>query len=246
MLPILNLGGLALPMREVVIVVSFWLALDLLERLAFRQGLDQSVFANFGLWSIIASLLGARFAYAASYVESFMRQPFGLLSLSTQSMAWTEGAVIGLLVGLFYLYRKQIALPAALDILMPVLALLWAMFGLATFFSGDGYGTTTSLPWGIYLWEEVRHPVQLYQVLAGAMIMLILIRALPQAPYTGWNALIGLTLLGMSIIFIEGFRGNPALTSDGLRISQLWALAITMMALWRLYREDKSKDLEHG
>jgi prolipoprotein diacylglyceryltransferase len=242
MLPILNLGGLALPMRELVIVVSFWLALDLLERLAFRQGLDQGAFANFGLLSIIASLLGARLAYAASYFESFMRQPFGLLSLSTQSMAWTEGAVLGLLVGLLYLYRKQIALPAALDILMPVLALLWAMFGLATFFSGDGYGAVTSLPWGIYLWEEVRHPVQLYQALAGGLITLTLIRALPHAPYAGWNALLGLVLLGMSMIFFEGFLGYPALTSDGLRISQLWGLAITMMALWKMYRaQDRAR-----
>ncbi len=219
------------------------------DRSPYRRGGEHNAdayasnFGDFGLLVIGVGLLAARLVYAANYLSSYWRQPFDLLSLSIQSMAWAEGALIGLLVGLLYLHRQQIPLRDTFDILVPIAALLWAVVGLGAFFSGDGYGQVTTMPWGIFLWEEYRHPVQLFEVLAGGIIAALLIWRLPHAPYPGWTALVGIVLLGLAHLFIEGLRGAPAITTGGLRVVQLWALAISLLALLALYRAQQAAEV---
>ena len=248
MLPVLHVGPLALPMRELLFVMSLWPMMELMTRLAYRRGGQlnaaayASNFGDFGLLVIGVSLLAARLVYAANYWSSYWRQPFDLLSLSIQSMAWAEGVLIGLLVGLLYLHRQQIPLRNTLDILAPIAALLWAVVGLGTFFSGDAYGQVTTMPWGIFLWQEYRHPVQLFQTLAGGIIAALLIWRLPHAPYPSWIGLVGIALLGLARLFIEGLRGAPTLTTGGLRVVQLWALVISLLALWALYRAQQAAE----
>ena len=248
MLPVLHVGPLALPMRELLFVITLWPIMDLMTRLAYRRGGEANAdayasnFGDFGLLVIGVGLLAARLVYAANYWPSYWRQPFDLLSLSIQSMAWVEGALIGLLVGLLYLHRQQIPLRDTFDILAPIVALLWAVVGLGTFFSGDAYGQVTTMPWGIFLWEEYRHPVQLLETLAGGIIAALLIWRLPHAPYPGWTGLVGIALLGLTRLFIEGLRGAPALTTGGLRVVQLWALGISLLALWALYRAQQAAE----
>jgi len=235
-------------MRQLLFVMSLWPIMDLMTKLAYRRGGEANAaayasnFGDFGLLVIGVGLLAARLVYAANYLQSYWRQPFDLLSLSIQSMAWAEGALIGLLVGLLYLHRQQIPLRDTLDILVPVVALLWAVVGLGTFFSGDAYGQPTTMPWGIFLWEEFRHPVQLLEMLAGGIIAALLIWRLPHAPYRGWTGLVGMAQLGLARLFIEGFRGAPAITTGGLRVVQLWALAISLLALWGLYRAQQAAE----
>lgn len=246
MLPVLNIGPLAIPTRSLLVLMSFWLAQEVIIRLARRQRLDENAFANFGLLTIGAGLLAARLVYAAYYLSIFAQNPFALFSLTTQSMAWTEGALIGLLLGLLYLHHKQIPLRDTCDLLLPTIALLWALDGLGTFLSGDAYGQPTTMPWGIFLWEESRHPVQLYHMLASGLIAALLMWRLPHAPYRGWTALAGIALLGLTQLFLEGFRGAPAITTSGFRINQLWALAISLLALWRLYQNQRQIEQAQG
>lgn len=236
MLPVINLGGVALQTRGLVLLLGVWLALWVTERFGRRHGLDGDVIWNFGLLVILAGLAGARLAFALQYLESYSREPLALFSLSLQSMAWAEGVVIGLGAGLLYLRRKQVALAQVADALAPAVALLWAMAGFGALLSGDAYGRLTTMPWGIVLWAGYRHPVQLYEVLAGGAVALVLAWAWPRAPYPGWVALVGAALLGVARLFVEGFRGDPAVLAGGLRVAQLWSLAVALLALWGLYR----------
>lgn len=236
MLPVLNLGGLALQTRGLILLVGFWLALSMAEHFAKRRGLDGDVIWNFGLLGLGAGFLGARLSYAAQHLEAYAREPLALLSLSIQSMAWIEGAIIGLLVGLIYLRYERVSLADAADVLAPAVAVFWAVAGLSALFSGSAYGRPTTMPWGVVLWNQYRHPVQLYEVLAGALVATSLVTLWPRAPYRGWLALVGAALLGVARLIVEGFRGDPAVLAGGLRVAQLWALGLALIALWALYR----------
>ncbi|HBY95206.1 MAG: prolipoprotein diacylglyceryl transferase [Ardenticatenaceae bacterium] len=240
MLPVLNLGGLALQTRGLVLLIGFWLALWVAERFAKRRDLDGDVIWNFGLLSLAAGFVGARLAYAAQNLAAYSREPQALLSLSIQSMAWPEGVLIGLLVGLIYLRHERVVLADAADVLAPAVAVLWALAGLGALFSGSAYGRPTTMPWGIVLWNQYRHPVQLYEVLAGGIVATALAVLWPRAPYRGWIALVGAALLGAARLIVEGFRGDPAVVAGGLRVAQLWALGLTLLALWALYRRSKA------
>lgn len=236
MLPVLNLGGLALQTRGLILLIGFWLALWVAERFAGRRGLDGDVVWNFGLLGLGAGFVAARLAYAAQNLEAYTRDPLALFSLSIQSMAWTEGVVIGLLVGLLYLRYERVALADAADVFAPAVALLWAVAAFGALLSGSAYGRPTTMPWGIVLWNQFRHPVQLYEMLAGGIVATLLVALWPRAPYRGWIALVGAALLGVARLFVEGFRGDPAVVAGGLRVAQLWALGLTLLALWGIHR----------
>lgn len=242
MLPVLNIAGLALQARGVVLLIGFWLALSIGERFARRRRPDGDVIWNAGSIALGAGFLGARLAYAAQNPGAYARHPLALLALSIQSMAWTEGALIGVVAVVAYLRSRRVALADAADVLMPAAAMLWAVAGLSALFSGDAYGRATTMPWSVVLWNEYRHPVQLYELFAGAAILLVLALLWDRAPYRGWIALLGLALLGLARLLVEGFRGDPAVVAGGLRVTQLWALGLTLLAIWGLYRRQRQEE----
>jgi 2-amino-4-hydroxy-6-hydroxymethyldihydropteridine diphosphokinase len=58
--------------------------------------------------------------------------------------------------------RSHLPLWPSLDTFSPLIILLFAGVHLANFANGNGYGLPTTLPWGVYLWNATRHPVQIY------------------------------------------------------------------------------------
>jgi len=58
----------------------------------------------------------------------------------------------------------------ALDALTPGLAAVMIAIGLAHIASGDAFGSPADLPWAIQLWGARRHPTQIYETLAAALI----------------------------------------------------------------------------
>ncbi len=238
MLPVLNVGGLAFQTRGLVLLVGFALAIWIADDFARRRSLREDLMSNAGLVALLAGLLGARLAFALQHFESYWQQPAALFSLTVQGMAWPEGMLIAALAAYLYLQRQGAPLPDVADALVPALAAFWAMAALSAFLSGDAYGQPTTIPWAVYLWGTFRHPVQLYELMAGGVILLALSALWPRAPYPGWISLVGLALLGAARLLVEGFRGDPAVLTGGVRVAQLWALALTLLALWLLYRNE--------
>jgi prolipoprotein diacylglyceryltransferase len=111
-------------------VTGLWMA----ERTARKLGLDD--------WS----------AYRDALLSIF--------SLTATALSWPGGVAIGCLVALVYWRRQQLPVGATLDALAPGLATALAVERLGALLGGNGFGKLTTLPWGVYLWDEVRHPVQ--------------------------------------------------------------------------------------
>lgn len=236
MLPVINLGRAAIQTRGLVFLIGFWLALWLAERLAARRGVEGDAIWNFGVLGLASAVLGARLAYALEHLDIYTREPQALLSLSLQSMAWAPGVLVGLLAGLLYLRREGVRLADAADILAAPAAFLWAAAGLGALLSGDAYGRLTTMPWGVVLWDGYRHPVQIYELLAGVVVGTLLLAFWPRAPYRGWIALVGAALFATARLLVEGFRGDPAVLAGGLRVAQLWSLGLAVVVLWTLYQ----------
>jgi phosphatidylglycerol:prolipoprotein diacylglycerol transferase len=235
MLPALDIRGIAFPTGKLMLLVGFWLAVHVAEALAKRRGGDGAGITNALLLGAGVGLLGARLSYVVQHLAAYVRTPMALFVFSNQGLSWIEGLLIGLLAIFVVLRRKRIALGDAADALVPALAVFWGIAGFGAFLSGDAYGQPTTVAWGVFLWNDYRHPVQLYELMAGGLVFMVLGILAPRTPYPGWIALVGLALLGIARLFIEGFRGDPATTVDGLRVAQLWAFGLTLLALWGLY-----------
>ena len=106
-------------------------------------------------------------------------------------------------------------------------------FGLAHLASGLAFGSPTQLPWAIELWGAARHPSQAYEILAAAVILIILwpgrerIYAWPSGRYF----LSFIALIAGSRLFLEAFRGDSMLTPGGFRLAQVIALLVLVLCL---------------
>jgi prolipoprotein diacylglyceryltransferase len=121
--------------------------------------------------------------------------------------------------------------------------------GVSHLLSGDAFGSPADLPWSIYLWNEYRHPSQVYEILTAVVILIIVIkRPLGQAG-EGVSFLVWVALSSAARIFLEAFRGDSVTWPGGFRAAQvvgLGILAITLyvMQIWARTQETEVKHPE--
>jgi prolipoprotein diacylglyceryl transferase len=238
MLPILNIGPLAIQVTGLVLLLGVWLGLSLAERHASRFGVKPNELYNLAFVVMIAGVIGARLAYALRYPGAFAQAPLSLFSLNPGLLDAWGGLAVGLLAALIYGQRKGMAFWPTLDALTPALAVLGIALSLSQLASGAAFGSPTELPWGIELWGARRHPSQVYEALAGALILAILWPGRQDAgdrtPGTYF-----LTFLAASAgvrLFLEAFRGDSVLLPGGLRLAQVATWLVLAASLWGLRR----------
>jgi prolipoprotein diacylglyceryltransferase len=146
------------------------------------------------------------------------------------------GAAIAFISGVVYVDRKQIPVWSTLDALVPFLSVMWVAIGLSNLASGKAFGMATQLPWGIDLWGAHRHPTQVYQVLAGFVILGF---TWPRAKGVtsasgrpGETFMLFLILSAVAWMVVEAFRGDSSLLPGGLRTGQVIAWFVLSGGLW--------------
>lgn len=258
MLPILNIGPLAIQFPGLILLLSAWLGLSLAERylprLAERyshldtdqtgsprlQGLlSASQLYNLVLGSLLAALIGARLMYIIQYTQVFLENPISIISLNP-SLLDLKGALIGgLLFALYYGQKNKLGLCSTLDAITPALAIFAIGFHLANLASGSAFGSATQLPWAIELWGAGRHPVQLYEALAAIFILWFLWPAKPRpalhrpGEYFLWFA----CLSSLSRLIFEAFHGDSSLVFESFRIVQIASWLIMTLCLILLNKQ---------
>lgn len=235
MLPILQIGPLSLQTPGLVLLLALWIGLGQSERYAKRSGQDANQIYNLVLVMLVAGLVGARLAYAARNLPAFVENPLGLLSPSPLMLDAGGGLATAILAGLVYGQRKKMALWPTLDALTPGLAVLAVGTGLAHLASGDAFGVRTNLPWGVELWGEKRHPSQVYEIAAAALIAGIVWPRKTQQEGEippGLRFLAFIALSAFARLFLEGFRGDSTLLVGPVRTAQAAAWAVLAGTLW--------------
>jgi len=156
------------------------------------------------------------------------------------------GGIIGAIATIFvYCKIKRLNFLDMLDYIAPYLALGQAIGRWGNFVNIEAYGTETSLPWrmGIYeggIYTEV-HPAFLYESIATFLIFLILFKIRNKRRYKGQITFLYLALYGAARFFIEGVRID-SLMLNNVRISQVLALSnFVVFGSILLYKSIKMK-----
>lgn len=231
MLPVLQLGPLAVPVPSLLLLLGVWVALSLAEKEAYRLRLNADALNTLVFVGLVAGLLGSRLAYVAGHWSAYAADPGGVFSLNTAALAPADGLLIGSLAAAVYGSRRHLPLRATLDALAPGLAAMAVAVAMAHLASGDAFGAVARLPWSIHLWGEYRHPSQVYELVAALGILWIARRYRAQAPFSGFNFLFVLALSAGARLFLEAFRGDSFVTGGGWRVAQIWALVILAVCL---------------
>jgi len=171
-IPVVRVGPIVLQLPGLIVLLGFWAALWVAAHGAKTLGLKDDDVYTPGFCAAVAGILGARAWYVVTHWTAFAGDPLGIASLNLSTLDATGGLVVGVSVGALYAWRKKLLGVRWLDALTPGAALLLAAVSLSNLFSGEAYGSPSTLPWAIELWDMERHPTQIYEMLAMLAILL--------------------------------------------------------------------------
>jgi len=230
MLPILQIGPLAIQLPGLLLLAGVWLGTNAVDRQAARLDLPIPTLQKLVLLALAAGVVGARLGYAARYLDVYLENPTGLISLQPAALSPSAGLLTGIIAGWIFGQRKQLPFWRTMDALSPGLAVFSVFLGISHMASGDAFGSPTSVPWAINLWGELRHPSQVYETLAAGLVLIAILHAGRMSTGTGATFLVWVALASFSRLFLEAFRGDSLLLPGGIRIAQVVALVVLVAA----------------
>ncbi len=213
------------PRHFILLVVALWIGLTLAEKRSERHGVPKEQLNNLTFNGLIAYVLGGRLLFALSNFSAFAQSPLSIFSPNPDLFDPTGGLVVAILVGLIYGQRQKLQFWGTLDALTPIFATLAIGLSLAHLAAGTAFGSPTTLPWGIDLWNATRHPSQIYELLASLLIFGWLWFRKTNSP-SGILFLTFAALTAGARLFLEAFRGDSTLVFGEFRLAQIAAWVV--------------------
>jgi phosphatidylglycerol:prolipoprotein diacylglycerol transferase len=250
MLPIIQLGPLALQVPGLVLLAGLWLGLSFAEKRARRSSFNPADLYNMVFIGLIAGVIGARLSYAATFPGAFSGNLLNLVSLNPGLLDPFAGLLIAAAAIAIYMYRKHLPFWGTLDNLTFFFAVMAIAIGISHLASGNAFGKPTDLPWGIHLWGATRHPSQIYEIILAtlALIAVLFMDKSRWVKIPGIIFLVFISLTALSRLFLEAFRGDSFLLAIGFRLPQVIAWVILAVCLgligWRMQQQQDAQAIE--
>jgi phosphatidylglycerol:prolipoprotein diacylglycerol transferase len=235
MMPVLQLGPLAIQLPGLLLLLGVWIGSLTLDREAARRGLSADRLSKLVFFSLIVGLVSARLGYVLRYASAYAADPLAVISLSPQTLSATEGIVGAVLFAWVYGRRAGLSFWPTVDALTPMLAVFAAFLALAHVASGDAFGAPTDVPWAIDLWGARRHPSQIYELVAALAILGAVLALRLRSFFPGALFLLWVSFTAGVRVLLEAWRGDSLIILGGLRAAQLTSLAILLVALAALH-----------
>lgn len=235
MLTTLRIGPLALPTYPLLIILGLFLGLWLAAKVAARRGLNPDHLYNSGFLALLAAFIAGRLGHVIHFFSAYLSDPISVLSPNIEAFEPWVAAIAAVLVLALYVRRYRLPVLPFVDALAVGALLTLATKALAEGLNGLGFGMPSLLPWAIPQWDVYRHPVQFYEVL-GILAVISLIWAFLDRLRPGQAALAALAGVAGVRLLVDAFRDQPTVIGDGLRLTQVIALIVLMLALLGLYQ----------
>lgn len=244
MFPAINIGPLVVPTAAFVFIIGAWLLLTIAERIARQLELDPQVISSLVTAGLLGGFLGARLTFVALYWSSFEGNLLGIVWPINAGYVPAGGLVFGGLAMFFYGRHKRLELWPTLDAVAPIAVCALIIVSLADFLGGPGYGTTTNLPWGIAQFGVRRHAVQIYEIVAGALALLVWWRFRERRLYAGQLFLLTTTVYCLGRLLVDAFRQNTWILPGGWHGLQIAGLLLAVACLIILTRKAQESAAE--
>ena len=218
------------PRHFILIFITMWIGLTLAEKRSERYGVSKEQLNNIVFYSLFGFIIGGRILFALNNLSAFSQSPLSIFSPNPDLFDPTSGMLTAVLVGFIYGQRQKLQFWGTLNALTPIFAILATGLSLAHLAAGTAFGSQTTLPWGIDLWNATRHPSQIYELIASLLIFGWLWFRKFDSP----NGIVFLNFVALTAgahLFLEAFRGDSTLVFGELRLAQLTAWGILLAAI---------------
>ncbi len=207
---LIEIGGFPLYSYGVMLLLAFVFGLFLILREAPRKGFNPDYIYEAFIISIILTVFGSRITYIFLNWEIYRSEPLLRTLVARETGLTFYGGLIAVLLGLaVHCYYRKISALKLIDFIVPFIALGYGITRIGCFLNGCCYGHVTTLPWGVAfsLVDGLpRHPTQLYGVLAGLVIFVLLRYMGKYSFFEGYTLLFFFIFYGIYRFIVEFFR----------------------------------------
>jgi phosphatidylglycerol:prolipoprotein diacylglycerol transferase len=223
MLPVLQIGPLALPIYPLSLLLAIWATLAVGAWAARRLGVAGDHLYNAGLYGLIAAVVVARLAHVAAFWSAYRTQPLEIVGFNARAFLWWPGLAAALVVAAWYIRHHRLSWVKMTDA-----AALGALVGigiacLGAFLAGRGLGAPTGLPWGISTWDFLPSVSTVWGAVWSWRLPARGLEA-DQAK-TAWRGIARAWPRGIDSAADRARRADSITTLGGLRVIQLLGLA---------------------
>ena len=231
MLTHIPIGPAVIPSYPFLALIGLWAGMWLAAKEAERLNIEGDHIYNIGLYSLLAGLLGGRIAYVALRWDAYANDLVQALALTANAISAPFAIIFALTTALIYAGRQNLPLPILADALAPGSALMLVIAGIGAFLGSQTLGAMTTMPWGVTMFGQVRHPAHLYQTLANAIILAIIWRIRLNPRWPGFTFLLFMALYSGSRLLLDPFFAPSATLDFGLRSVQAASLVVLILIL---------------
>jgi phosphatidylglycerol---prolipoprotein diacylglyceryl transferase len=245
-----EIGGWPVYSYGVLLAAAYLAGLQMAVVRAKRAGLDAAKVMDFGIYLIIAALVGAKLMLVVVDFSYFRQNPRELLSLARAGGVFYGGLIAAVIVGFLLVRRYKLEIWTTGDLMAPGIALGHIIGRMGCLMAGCCYGRPTTVKWAITFTDPAAavnvgtplaiplHPTQLYD--AGAELIILAALLLTEKrghKFPGRTFFTYLVLYGISRFIIEFYRGDDrGMVFNMLSTSQVVAAAIVPISLFMLWR----------
>lgn len=189
------------------------------------------------IFAIIFGVIGARlyfviFPYADQTGNDYFQNPISILYIWNGGLA-IYGGIIGAFITAFVVSRiKKISVGAVFDLASLGFLIGQAIGRWGNFVNGEAFGSTTNLPWRMFLSSmgKAVHPCFLYESLWCILGFVLLHIYSKHRKFNGEIFLMYIAWYSFGRFFIEGLR-TDSLMIGNIKVSQLVAAVLVVTAL---------------
>lgn len=237
----------------VLLAAAYLAGLQLAVVRARKAGLDGAKVMDFGIYLIIAALVGAKLMLVFVDFSYYRDNPKEILSLARAGGVFYGGLIAALVVGLLLVKRYKLPVWKTGDMIAPGIALGHVIGRIGCLLAGCCYGKPTNVPWAITFTNPLAglnvgtplevplHPTQIYDA-GGELLILIFLLATEKKGkvFAGRTFWLYMVLYAISRYIVEMYRGDDrGMIGYWFSTSQLVAVAILPVSLFMLWRLSK-------
>jgi len=229
------------PRHLILLLAALWVGLYLSEKRVERHSISQDALNNIVYYGILGYVIGGRVLFVLANLSVFIRSPLSIFSFNLDLFDPLGALFTGLLAVTAYARRQKLLLWSTLDALTPLFAAIAVGLALSHLAAGTAFGSPTTLPWGIELWNATRHPTQIYELIAALLAFGFIWFRKTDSPIDS-DFLLFAALMAGARLFLEAFRGDSTLIFGGIRLAQVIAwmvLAIVLFASESIHRVER-------
>jgi phosphatidylglycerol---prolipoprotein diacylglyceryl transferase len=242
MYPLLfNVGPIPVYGYGVMLALAFSLGALALLRQSREAGFPEEKVLNLIIIIFFSAMLGSRLVYILAWeMQGVLRNPLLILDFGGGGLSFHGGFFFAALAGGGYVLYSRLPLGRVADMTAPYIALGYGITRVGCFLKGCCYGRVSQVPWAlpISLQDPVlRHPTQLYGVLAGLCIYAILRVLEKRSP----NFFPGFLLLALTALYsiyrfaLEFFRQEEPVFFRVLTLGQFISVGMLVLSLALIY-----------